>query len=154
VSQRDLDWFQRGMDTAIATKIVESLKKLLLPLPMRPYTSRDLRATWRLRFAADGWALNYPLGSSNLTVPFLKNEVGVCIQLGNVCRVYADLIKLRSLSIEGKISCGVLAVPSFDFSQQLGSNHADYARLERDLDVLYPAIELPLLVIAVDGIRG
>lgn len=149
-----MDWFQRGMEISLARNIVGNVTDLLLPLPPSPYSSAQLRAIWKLRFAEDGWALTYSLGNSNLTIPFLKDKVGVCVQLGNVCRVYADLIKLRSLFIDGKINSGVLVVPSLEYSQQLGSNHADYARLERDLDVLYPAIELPLVVIAVAGTRG
>ena len=142
------------MEVAIAEEVAGEMENLLLPLPPRPYSSRDLRSTWQTRFAEEGWAMNYSIGSTNLTIPYFKNQVGVCIQLGNVCRVYADLIKLRSLFLKDKISCGVIAVPSMQFSKELGSNHADYARLDRDLEVLYKAIELPLLVLAVDGNRG
>jgi hypothetical protein len=142
------------MELSNAREVFTEISDLLLPLPPRPYNSTQLRSTWKLRFAEAGWALTYSLENSNLTIPFLKDKVGVCVQLGNVCRVYADLLKLRALFLNGKIRFGVLVVPSQEYSQQLGSNHADSVRLERDLDVLYPAIELPLLVIAVNGFRG
>lgn len=149
-----LEWFQKGMEIAAAEEVASEMENLLLPLPPRPYTSRELRSTWQTRFAEEGWVMDYSLGNTNLTIPYFKDKVGVCIQLGNVCRVYADLIKLRSLFLMEKITCGVITVPSIQFSKQLGSNHADYARLDRDLEVLYRAIELPLLVLAVDGNRG
>ena len=50
-----------------------------------------------------GWADSVKLKSTNLTVSFMKNKIGVCFQLGNVARSYADLLKLQFLFQEGVI---------------------------------------------------
>ena len=53
------------------------------------------------RFNEKGWADRVRIvASTNLTINYMKNKVGVCFQLGNVARMYADLLKLETLGLE------------------------------------------------------
>lgn len=63
----------------------------------------------------------------------MKNRVGVCFQLDNVARMYADLLKLQVLGKNGKIDAGVIIVPYGHESKLLGANYPRYDCLqERD----------------------
>lgn len=145
------EWLQRGIEANFARQLASEIFDTLSTWPETYESTRELRNQWRLNFAEAGWVISPSIGDSSLTISYLREKLGVCVQLGNVSRVYADLLKLRTLFVSKKITHGVIIVPSNEFSKALGSNHANFLRLERDLDVMYEAIAIPLLVLAVNG---
>jgi len=102
------------------------------------------------RFNSLGWADKVRIKSnSNLRISYLKKKVGVCVQLGNVSRTYADLMKLMYLGKVKKIEVGVIAVPGNLEANLLGQNVANFERLVREVKIFTKLIDIPLLVICL-----
>jgi len=89
--------------------------------------SRIIKRKINLRFNELGWAdkVKVGLGKSGLTISFLKCRVGVCFQIGNVSRTYADILKLSFLCNEGVIEAGVIIVPHQIEAKKMGANDAN-----------------------------
>lgn len=84
-----------------------------------------------------------------MTISFLKDKIGLCIQLGNVSRTYADILKLNYLGHNGKISAGVIIVPGVLETKKLGANYARFDRLSREIELFSEIIETPILVLSL-----
>lgn len=111
---------------------------------------REARTRISRSFASNGWTSRAPVLGSNLTVSFLKDSTAVCVQLGNVARTYADLLKLQALFAAGRIVDSVVIVPVEELSRDLGSNHASFDRLERELELFSSVIDVPMLLVGTD----
>lgn len=96
-----------------------------------------------------GWADSVKIEPTNLTINFVKRNVGLCVQLGNVARTYADLLKIQILFEKNIIDVGVIAVPGRFDSKKMGSNHAQYERLEEELKLFKNIITVPLVLICL-----
>jgi len=104
------------------------------------------------RFNEKGWADRVRIvASTNLTINYMKNKVGVCFQLGNVARMYADLLKLETLGLENKIDVGVIILPDALESSKLGANYARFDRLKKEMQVFSRIFTLPMLVISLSN---
>lgn len=99
-----------------------------------------------------GWSGEYRLDTqSKITITSYYNEIGLCFQTGNVGRMYADLLKLQSLYIKGKITAGIMLVPLARTAKILGSNIANYERLVKELSIFGEVITMPIVVLGFDG---
>lgn len=96
-----------------------------------------------------GWADSVKIEPTNLTINFIKSRVGLCIQLGNVARTYADLLKMQILYDRKIIDVGVIAVPVRYVSKEMGSNLAQYERLEEEVKIFDKIIKAPLIIIGL-----
>lgn len=100
---------------------------------------------------ASGWSGKVPVAKgSDITITSMRDEVGLCLQTGNMARMYADLIKLQTLYLDNAIKSAVIIVPSEPLAIQLGSNIAQSKRLERELDIFKKAYHVPTLVFALE----
>lgn len=98
-----------------------------------------------------GWSDELLLSpGSNITITSTKNDVGLCVQTGNMARMYADLLKLQALYLNGAITCGALVLPSAPVAAKLGSNIANATRLERELEIFKKVFNLPTLVFSLE----
>lgn len=98
-----------------------------------------------------GWAGEIEVSShSGMTITSMKDSVGLCLQTGNVARIYADLMKLQTLFMDGAISSAVIIVPSKPLASVLGSNLVQAPRLQRELSVFKKAFQVPSLVFALE----
>lgn len=99
-----------------------------------------------------GWADRVKVSdATNLTINFMKNHVGICVQLGNVARIYADLLKLETLGVNGRIDVGIIVVPGGPESKMLGANYARFDRLKKEMQVFSGIITLPILIISLSN---
>lgn len=104
------------------------------------------------RFNEKGWADRVRIvASTNLTINYMKNKVGVCFQLGNVARMYADLLKLETLGLDRKIEVGVIILPDALESSKLGANYARFDRLKKELQVFSRIFTLPMVVLSLSN---
>jgi len=103
------------------------------------------------KFNDRGWADNVRVGNSKLTVSFLKSKVGVCFQIGNVARTYADILKLSQLFKTGVIDVGVMIVPDKIESKKMGANYAKFDRLSNELKHFKDIIPIPILVLSLSN---
>ena len=98
-----------------------------------------------------GWSSEVAVSSnSEITITSVKNMVGLCLQTGNVARMYADLLKLQKLYIDDAISAAVMVVPSPEVAKILGSNITNSARLQNELQVFKKVIYMPIVLIAME----
>lgn len=99
----------------------------------------------------NGWIENYMLSlDSKISIPFFRDGVGVCIQTGNISRIYADMLKLQALFLNQKIKVGIIIVPHIRIAKLLGSNMANFERLVRELNIFKDVITLPLIIYGFD----
>ncbi len=111
---------------------------------------RQARTLIGMSLAVDGWASNVSVLGSNLTISFMREGTAICLQLGNVARTYADMLKLQSLFAAGRIVDAVLVVPAALLSRDLGSNHASFDRTEREIGLFDKVITVPILLVGID----
>lgn len=94
-----------------------------------------------------GWSSEAEIsGSSRITVTSMKSKVGLCLQTGNMSRMYADLLKLQKLYMDGSIVSAAMIVPTRACARHIGDNIVNADRLERELEIFRKVIHLPVLV--------
>lgn len=97
------------------------------------------------------WVDKVKVGKSRLTINFLKEKIGVCFQIGNVARTYADILKLDYLGNKGLIEVGVIVVPHELESRSLGTNYASFDRLQNEIQLFKNEIDTPMVVIGISN---
>jgi hypothetical protein len=112
---------------------------------------KEIKSIIGEKFNEKGWADKIKVGQSRLTINFLKQKVGICFQLGNVARTYADILKLMQLGKKNVIEVGVIIVPHKIESKILGANYAQYDRLSSEVKHFQDIINLPILVIGLSN---
>ncbi|MDR1075243.1 MAG: hypothetical protein LBL59_02775 [Xanthomonadaceae bacterium] len=98
----------------------------------------------------EGWSGEVALAgrASKISITSMKQETGLCMQTGNMSRMYADLLKLQHMFLSNTIKVGAMIVPSHDAAKNLGDNIANADRLTRELDIFRKVIHMPLVVFA------
>jgi len=86
---------------------------------------------------------------SNITITSVYNQIGLCLQTGNVSRIYADLLKLQVLFRRGSIVCGIIIVPENEISKKIGANVVNMHRLIKELRIFKDVIDIPLVVMGL-----
>lgn len=100
---------------------------------------------------ASGWSGEVLVArSSDMTITSLKQGVGLCVQTGNMARMYADLVKLQTLYLDNAITAAVLVLPSQPLALQIGDNIAQANRLERELEIFRKAYHVPTVLLALE----
>lgn len=100
---------------------------------------------------ANGWSAEVPVSkNSKITVTSVKSDVGLCLQTGNMARIYADLLKLQTMYINKAINSAVIVVPSKPVAAKLGDNIANAKRLEKELEVFKHAYSVPTVVFSLE----
>ena len=107
--------------------------------------NKDLMSKLRSR----GWINTMPLSVySKITITSVRDKIGLCIQTGNVARIYADLLKIQTLYTEEKISAGIVVVPTKDCADAFGKNVANYERLIRELTYVFSkVVTIPMVIV-------
>jgi hypothetical protein len=145
------NWISIGNSVSEVKELAVSLVGTLLPVPGEASNSRLMRKFWEESLLSDGWVKGLSVGGSRLSIGYAKGHVGLCIQLGNTSRVYADLLKLETLFRLGKINQAILVVPSAAYSHSLGTNYANFDRAEQDINSLKVTISVPIVLISIDN---
>ena|SRR3990167_8769190 len=132
---------QRDITTAIASIAVKPAKG----------AATKLRDAFISSIKNSGWSSEVAVSKhSDMTITSMKDGVGLCLQTGNMARMYADLIKLQTLYLDNSISSAVIVLPSQPCAILLGSNIAQANRLERELDIFKKAYHVPTLIFALE----
>lgn len=99
-----------------------------------------------------GWSGEVALAgrASKISITSMKQESGLCVQTGNMSRIYADLLKLQHMFLSNTIKVGVMIVPSHSAAKKMGDNIANSDRLTRELEIFRKVIHMPLVVVAFD----
>lgn len=88
--------------------------------------------------------------NSGMTITTSRGEVGLCLQTGNMARMYADLMKLQALYLNGAINAAAIVLPSAATAKLLGSNIAAAERLERELVVFRKTYHVPTVIYSLE----
>lgn len=140
--------------TGFPNQILKDLLLAIDPFPEGELSTTDVRKEWGRRLGSYGWVSNYLIPNSRLHISFWKSNFGVCVQLGNTCRMNSDMLKLETLFRLKRLDAAALIVPTDLYSKYLGSNHASVTTAARDLTVFDVAVTLPIAVVGVGPERG
>lgn len=114
--------------------------------------ARRLRDQFLANIRSKGWSGELSVArGSDMSITSIKDGVGLCLQTGNMARMYADLVKLQTLYLDNGIMSAVFVLPSHPTALQLGDNIASAARLERELEIFRKAYFVPTLLFALEG---
>ncbi len=72
-------------------------------------------------------------------------------QMGNMSRLYADLLKLQYCYLRRGMRGAIFLVMKRRTAVRLGKNLAQYERLVSELDLFREIVTLPLLVLGVEA---
>jgi len=98
-----------------------------------------------------GWSSEVTVAKgSDMTITSIKGSVGLCLQTGNMARMYADLMKLQTLYLDNAIKVAAIVVPSNPIAKLIGSNVAEAKRLERELQIFKKAYHVPTVVFGLE----
>jgi hypothetical protein len=98
-----------------------------------------------------GWSPEVEIDpTSKISITSIKKRVGLCLQTGNMGRMYADMLKLQTLYLRESITTGVFILPGANAAKKLGDNLANFDRLVRELPIFERTITLPILIAAID----
>lgn len=99
----------------------------------------------------NGWSNEVALArDSDITITSAKDGIGLCLQTGNMSRMYADLVKLQKMFLDGGIKVGIMIVPTTSAAKLLGSNIVNADRLMRELDIFRKVVHMPLAIFAFE----
>lgn len=121
-------------------------------LKLGPGKSTSLRGLLITQLKSHGWADEVRLSAdSDMTITSCKDDIGLCLQTGNMSRIYADLMKLQAMYLDEKIKAAAIILPSQTAAKLLGSNVAQAKRLERELAIFRKAYHVPTVIYALEA---
>jgi hypothetical protein len=95
----------------------------------------------------NGWSPEVRIDpNSRISITSIKNRIGLCLQTGNMGRMYADLLKFQTAYQKKIVTAGVLIIPTKDSAKILGDNIANYDRLCKELIIFGEVIVIPLVL--------
>lgn len=131
----------------------EDIEAAIRAIAIKPVvgSATKIRDAFLITMKSFGWSGEVQVSKdSDMTITSSKDNVGLCLQTGNVARIYADIIKLQVLYIDNAISSAAIVVPSQEVAKALGQNIAQAKRLERELEIFKKAYHVPTLVYALE----
>lgn len=138
---------------AVPSDIQNEVEQAISSVTVKPASGEagQIRVEFIRGISAHGWSGEMPVAQeSKITVTSTKNDVGLCLQTGNMSRIYADLLKLQTMYLKSAIKAAVIVVPSGPVAKKLGSNIANAKRLERELPIFSRAYSVPTLVYSLE----
>lgn len=142
-----------GGEVVIPSDVQKEVEQAISGVTSKPTrgAAEKIRVEFIRGIAAYGWTGEMPVAQqSKITVTSTKSDVGLCLQTGNMSRVYADLLKLQTMYLKSAIKAAVIVVPSDPVAKKLGSNIANAKRLERELPIFTRAYSVPTLVYSLE----
>jgi hypothetical protein len=136
---------------ALQTEVAEAISSTKAAI--RKGAGAAIRDAITGKLIAKGWSKEVSVSQgSKMTITSTKSNIGLCLQTGNMARMYADLLKLQKLYMDNAIKAAVLIVPSQPVAKQMGDNITHAARLERELEIFKKAIHVPILLFSIESL--
>lgn len=137
----------------IPAALREEIKGAVARCGIRPAlrTATKIRTALLSDLLKNGWCSEVAVAAgSGITISSSKNNVGLCLQTGNMSRMYADLIKLQKLFLDDAIKAGIIVMPTATAARALGSNIANASRLSKELEIFRKVIHMPIILFAFE----
>lgn len=98
-------------------------------------STQEFRDSLMFELGRYGWSDPVRIDArSKINITSIFDKTGLCIQTGNISRVYADLLKLETLYKRKIITGGIYVIPTTRWGKYLkASNMACYERLVEEL---------------------
>lgn len=142
-----------GGDKAVSAPIQSEVEQAISGVAVKPAkgVAEKIRDAVIKGISAHGWTGEMPVAQgSKISVTSTKSDIGLCLQTGNMSRIYADLLKLQTMYLKSAIKAAVIIVPSDPVAKKIGSNIANAKRLERELPIFSRAYSVPTLVYSLE----
>ncbi|OZQ67683.1 restriction endonuclease [Paenibacillus sp. VTT E-133280] len=139
---------------AISEQVLNPLMKRLseIQFEFRENSATDLRKLVLECLIELGWSDQVKVDrESNITITSMKNNVGLCLQLGNMARFYADILKLEVLHQKDTAVSAIYILPCKNAASKLGSNIAHFDRFTEELSIFKHIITIPIAVIGLES---
>lgn len=146
-------WPHREGDKVFPLALRLELESAISVVSVKPArgASSKIRNQILSHLKTDGWSGSVAISNnSRLTITSMKQDVAICLQTGNMARIYADLMKLQTLYLDESITSAAIVLPSYEVARLLGSNIAQATRLERELEVFQKSYTVPTLVFEME----
>jgi hypothetical protein len=141
---------EKAVSAANREQVVEAITSV--SIKPGPGTAPKIRMQLISNLRTSGWSGEVKLAAdSDITITSVKDDVGLCLQTGNMSRIYADLMKLQTMYLNNHIKAAVIILPSQEVAKMLGSNIAQAKRLERELTVFKKAYHVPTIIYALEA---
>jgi hypothetical protein len=140
-------------DKALPPDILEEIADAIEAIAAKPKrrAATKIRAEFLGSLTGAGWPSKVTVAKgSDMTITSIKDSVGLCLQTGNMARMYADLMKLQTLYLDNAIKVAAIVVPSNPIAKLLGDNVAEAKRLERELQIFKKAYHVPTVVFGLE----
>lgn len=137
----------------ISEDIKSSIEQILIneKFVFKRKCSDELRLNIMDKLIRQGWSGNIKVDPKlKITITSLKDKVGLCLQTGNISRIYADLLKLQTLYLNNKIVSAIYILPTNSAGKKMGSNIAYMERLLSELKIYKHTITLPIYVLGIE----
>lgn len=138
---------------ALPSLLQKEIETAIASIAIRPAigAATKIRAAFLNNLRGSGWSSVVPVSrDSDMTITSMKDNVGLCLQTGNMARIYADMMKLQAMYLDNYIKSAAIVLPSHPLALQLGSNIAQANRLERELVIFKKAFHVPTLIFALE----
>lgn len=142
-----------GGDTAFSKSLRQDIEQAIetIDVPLKRGAATRVRDAFTQALISSGWSGELQIAAdSKITITSCRKSTGLCFQTGNMARMYADLLKLQTLYLNGTITCGALVLPSSVVARKIGDNIANASRLERELAIFKKVISLPSLIFSLE----
>ena len=143
-----------GGEHIVPAPLQLEIEKAITAISVRPTkgSAAKIRKAFIQSIAVAGWSGEAPVSKeSNITVTSTKDDVGLCLQTGNISRIYADLLKLQTMYLNSAIKSAVIIIPSHPMAKKLGSNIVNAKRLEREIAIFRLAYSAPTLIYSLES---
>jgi len=137
----------------VPTEILEGVVASVAAVDVRVErgAARRIRDQFVAELRTRGWSSEVTVArGSDMSITSMREGIGLCLQTGNMARMYADLIKLQTLYLDNAIEAAILVLPSQPVALSIGDNIAQSARLERELEIFRKVFYVPSLVVSLE----
>ncbi len=140
-----------GVDVWRDRELYEWLTDIFEAPSVNSRNTNEIRLHVKSELEKEGWAFNVRVApEADLTV-FAKNgDLAIQLQTGNISRYAYDLLKFQHLYSKREIEAAVLAIPTKDAAQAIGSNIANAERIWNELNIFDRVITVPIMIIAFE----
>jgi hypothetical protein len=140
---------REAVPAAVQKEIIAAIGQV--DVPIRAGAARTIRTQLLTAIKSAGWSSEVPVAQgSDMTITSMKGGIGLCLQTGNMARMYADLIKLQTLYLDNGITAAIFIIPSQQIALSIGDNIAQASRLQRELVIFRKAYHVPTLLFALE----
>ena len=143
------------IEASSKVKDLESIKYEIIKIKVdKASSSTSVRENIYRIFEKEGYILKPAIGqSSRLTISAVsrKKEIGVCIQLGNASRLYADLIKLQYMYDKKYIKKAIFICFTREHAKEFKyQNIVSFERAVDEVNIFKSIINVPIHFIGLD----